>query len=783
MKKLILSTMGLLATGMLSAQIYISETPLSTSNVTNEGVAVGFDGNFNTPFYLWDAINNTTKLIGGVSAGNGVGGDARFSGDGKKVVAPNHFDNIPVNTQWEPKEFSAFKGYNFNSTLKLSDYNIFGLGTDASGEKGILIKTANNGVSWRKGDYVVGAPDGNNTPRPLICGARSGYTQVVLGGADGALYTTSGNGQLNYITIAPEGVENNVKNYYAIDFIYNTGDDYAKNGVFGIENKDGSYAVWYTDDEATTYHVATGVAGVPRSITHVGDVFWMGTANGVIQKSEDLGATWTAVYTLPSNGLIKQLRFQDDSKGFALTDSELYLTFDGGKTWSKSVLNISDNTTLNGAAWGGDVITIVGNNATAYRSADNGNTYTKVILGNNAGDNFGTVYYDRDVWNVLTDNGVFYRKSDKAAVAGHTASLYSVDDDTWTPLASSGYDQQGTFSSPWNISRDVNHVVGIIYDYNNVTKNVQAYAAIWNGTEEFVRLGNMFTDQKRSARANAVSYDGSVVAGWQDIFGPWFGSVWRKGADGNYTQSLMYADESKRKPDIDLSEDKDFAMKELLGYCQVVSEDGKWFGGNGNDQTAVHGPWLWNEEQGLIVIDGDLSGCVSGLSNDGTTAVGWDGQGQGAWIWTKEMGKMELNDYAKNVLNVEYDDFYIGSVYAMSPNGRYVTGYGFSGRTPLGYVLDLRPIQNGIEAIEANQVKAAVYPNPVSSELHVDVPYGNGEVATTMRLFDMQGRAVMSRQLTEASNSFSVENLAAGMYILRVEAGRSSKVFKVVVRH
>ena len=185
----------------------------------------------------------------------------------------------------------------------------------------------------------------------------------------------------------------------------------------------------------------------------------------------------------------------------------------------------------------------------------------------------------------------------------------------------------------------------------------------------------------------------------------------------------------------------------------------------------------------ISILEDGYYGCVADVANDGSMAIGWEGTGQAAWIWTPEAGAINLNDYAKDVLHLDLGDFYISSVYDMSPNGRYVTGYGFLGENPLAYVLDMKPIDDGIEAIEANQVKAAVYPNPVSSELHVDVPYGNGEIATTMRLFDMQGRAVMSRQLTEASNSFSVENLAAGMYILRVEAGRSSKVFKVVVRH
>lgn len=40
-------------------------------------------------------------------------------------------------------------------------------------------------------------------------------------------------------------------------------------------------------------------------------------------------------------------------------------------------------------------------------------------------------------------------------------------------------------------------------------------------------LGSLLTDQA-STRANAVSYDGSVVVGWQDFNGPEIGRLEKK---------------------------------------------------------------------------------------------------------------------------------------------------------------------------------------------------------------------------------------------------------------
>ena len=783
MKKLILSTMGLLATGMLSAQIYIFEDfLLNTTSVTNEGKAVGHPAAPASPFVLWDAVGNDYKIIGGTAPGDGIGGHGSFSDDGKILTAPNHFDAIPVATTWSKTEYPEFADYTFKSVIVLSEYNIFAYGYDKNKEKGIFIKTVNNGTKWNASGDVISSPDGSMTPKPILCGGVAGY-YVLLGGK-GILYETSGNGALYIVNIIPEGGENNVDEYRAMDFMgaKNPYEKYSECGVVGVKNLDGSYEVWYSTDYLKTFNVATGVSGVPASMAHFNDVYWMGTENGDIQKSTDKGATWTTVFTVPGKDSVRLLKFTEDGTAIALCGNTAYISLDLGKTWAESKGAAVER--WNDAVWDKDTITLVGDNGKVLQSTDNGASYSAVSISGNPTVDFDAILYFNSKYNIIGADGQFFGKEDVPSRDGFCGGIYNIEEDTWTPLPSTNYGQQSVYSSPWRMSGDGKHVVGIIQNLNPDSKNVQAYACIWDGTEGYTILGNKYASIGRACRANAVSYDGSVVAGWQDIFGPWFGSVWRKGADGEYSHDLMFLNEEDRDKNIDYSKDYDSAYAQLLGYCQAVSEDGKWIGGNGNATTAIKAPWLWNEEKGVIsILEDGYYGCVADVANDGSMAIGWEGTGQAAWIWTPEAGAINLNDYAKDVLHLDLGDFYISSVYDMSPNGRYVTGYGFLGENPLAYVLDMKPIDDGIEAIEANQVKAAVYPNPVSSELHVDVPYGNGEIATTMRLFDMQGRAVMSRQLTEASNSFSVENLAAGMYILRVEAGRSSKVFKVVVRH
>lgn len=219
-----------------------------------------------------------------------------------------------------------------------------------------------------------------------------------------------------------------------------------------------------------------------------------------------------------------------------------------------------------------------------------------------------------------------------------------------------------------------------------------------------------------------------------------------------------------------------------MGACQTISPDGKWIGGRGIPGMALNGPWLWNEDTGYKVLYEDMDGTVADINSDGTVAVGWMGPGSSAWIWSEKEGFSYLQDYVEKKLGHELEDFGIVSVYDMSPNGRYICGYGMWEDTPAAYVFDLFAKVEGVEEMEAAQVKASVYPNPVVSELHVDLPYDSETVQTTITLYSMQGSAVRRMSDCRQSNAMSVDGLAAGLYMLDVCAGNAHKAFKVLVK-
>lgn len=783
--------------GIANAQFYVPEgQPIpNVTSVTNEGVAVGYNDQ-NCPFYIWDAVNNTQKLIGGLSAGAGVGGNPHFTEDGKFIAAPMQSDKIKVYTEWNANTFEQLAPYRFTQVLNYYDTSLFAVATTPDGKGGTIFRSANNGVSWKSAcEYSFQKEDGSYgniiglQDFPIYCIALIDY-RLIAGCGNGKLLLSRGNVSWQETELTGFTLDKAISAYRAMSFTY-VYDQYenasADKGCILLELEDGSFAVVYTLDGTDTFSVSEGFAARPKTLANNGKDFFLGTSDGLIQRSQDGGATWTTVCTDDAGRAFNRIVFADENKGVALTDNVIYITRDGGATWTityvfpSTGIGDSYSSTWQDAAWLDDFFMIVGTNGCCYSSDDDGATFKKVDGFN--GD-LGAIFYDsRRECTILGEAGKVWRKEHKEYASGYTAGMYDVEKDTWTPLVSTGFSHDSSFSSPWNISGDGKHTVGIAPGLNTVSGSVVSYASIWDGTDKVTTLDNYFEDKGRACRANAVSYDGSVVVGWQDIWGPWFGSVWRRQADGSYKQTLLSVDTDLNPEDFkyDTSDEKYAVACKLVGACQAVSADGKWIGGRAYDGMGLDGAWIWNEEDGFTVVYPDMDSTVADMNADASVVVGWVGPGSSAWIWTKEDGRMQLQDYIENKLGYSLNNFGIASVYDMSPNGRYICGYGMQGGSPVAYVFDMFHT-SGIEEMEAAQVKASIYPNPASEELHVDLPFSYTELPTTLTLVSMQGQVVKQVKNPAASNVMDIRNLSAGLYLLDVNANGSHKTYKVIIK-
>lgn len=795
MKKLFFTSLVcLFSGGSLWAQVQVLDEGFSPTGVSNEGIMVGYYEQM-SPYYLWNPATGEQKEIGGVSAGNGVGGSATFSADGK-YLSGSVYHEIPISTDWEKLVITErdymFTGFGF--PVESSGFAIGKNPEDAT--KGVMLQTSNGGITWSDVNYL-------NIKGGLeaICFLNS---EVGLtGGGNGYFaFTTSRGQQWKEMTPRPAGDTENVT-YRTIDFIR----EEPYTGVVGAQVGENGYAVYQSPDGGESWTEATGVLGIPNDITHVGNTFYLVTQGGQIQKSADNGLTWSKVFQTgapmqPTSPLFK-IRFANDKVGLAASEyCVVYRTTDGGNTWTATGVGSEDGipqkTSWKDILWqDAQHVTIVGTGGLVYTSSDAGATWTKTDIGADATTDLNAIVLNSDkTYNVCGSHGNFFRKSliDKAKVAG--MGRYDVAAGEWTPLGSLGVIADGiSVSSGYAISGDGKTVVGLASTYNKdrtINNGRYAHAVAWTEGKGLTDLGSIYGDINRSTRANAVNQDGSVIVGWQDQRGPWHSAVWRRDGSGVYAPNeFILVDPEAGSDD----------SSNRVPQCFSVSQDGKWIGGSGksiasgplsvidDDQLIANQPWLWSQETGLKRLgmieelagnDGAV-GYTSGINSDGTVAVGFIivGNYMYPFIWTATGGIENLNTYVRNTLKSDLSDEYqICSITSMSPDGRYLAGWGIANNESLfALTVDLQG-GTGIESVRNGEYPVRVYPNPVSDNLHIDLP---GDAVATARLLDAQGRIVLEQTMASAQNSLSLYGITEGFYLLDVTANGMHQTFKVEI--
>lgn len=141
---------------------------------------------------------------------------------------------------------------------------------------------------------------------------------------------------------------------------------------------------------------------------------------------------------------------------------------------------------------------------------------------------------------------------------------------------------------------------------------------------------------------------------------------------------------------------------------------------------------------------------------------------------------------AKGTTDVGYNDYILGAsasykvvtqkinyVSAIAPDSVYIYLYS-SGLTQANngsalWVDDVKVIYknapNGVDMI-TNEPKLKMYPNPANAILNIIV--ADEMIGNTIQLMDMTGRVIVNENLTDASNSISVAELSAGVYLYRI---------------
>lgn len=782
MKKQVLfaAVATLLASAPSSAQIKMQKDNFIPLSISNDGTVCGTYGQA-TPYFLWSSQDGNMTDIGGSSNGPGSAGNGVISADGKYISGVAHTILKP---DTELKRKSYIEKYTFNDIVNVNKGYIAVGKTDDN--KGIVIRNSGYNAKWNFANMESAINS--------ICFLNN---DVGIAVGDNALYQVTLNSALSWTDeYEHPGKDDDVDKFVDVDF---SGEFY---GAAAAVLADGSGALYYSENGAETWSAATGWEGHPAAICHASDKkFYMVTEEGRIYTSEGAGE-WTQCADLGK--ALKAVSFADTEKGIVVGDNIIAVTTDGGTTWTE-IEAYASGTWLS-AVWNGDDVYVAGKGEAIIYSADNGKTWEQINtdLADTEGTVNSIVYNGAEFYTCGTSSTFYFRQFESAETEICQMARYDRNADEWTPL---GYfATMGTSASGgYCVSGDGKTVGGNSYAIRNGdsfnSKSV-AVAAIW--TEEdgkLTELPGLYQERNTIARVDALNADGTVAAGYQDIDGMWVSSVWKK-ENGVWGDGVILFKDNE----VGLAD-----YKNVMQECSCVSPNGKWVGGYGlyiptgplayaadgtADEHLMNEPYIWNEETGVIQLgmlenapakDG-YYGLVNGVSDDGSLAFGTfqtTMPGIEIWgvpfIWTKEDGMRDLNDWIAEKYNADLDGYRVYTISDVSDNGQYLVCSIRKGSESGACVIDLNAEGTGIslgETAADNSVR--IYPNPVSDMIHIEL---NSAEDVKINLYGLTGNVVKTAAESGTTATMNVTDVPEGMYILVVDNGKNKTVRKMHITH
>ncbi len=226
-----------------------------------------------------------------------------------------------------------------------------------------------------------------------------------------------------------------------------------------------------------------------------------------------------------------------------------------------------------------------------------------------------------------------------------------------------------TNSDGYDIAAD-GTVVGLSFDDNF---SGSAVAFVWNAADGMSALPVLRASE--FSRANAISGDGHVIAGWNDG-----GSVGRNG--------VIWID---RVP-FDVVD----ADGNGVGEATSVSVDGTYVVGSEYTDSAFNsGAWRWSAADGVVMIPGMTFAFA--VSGDGKTVVGatgfFDDPPRAPMVWREGVGTTTLQVFlTDNGISVPegWEDL-SGGLTAISSDGLTLAGWIFGTEALRSYVIRIDP--------------------------------------------------------------------------------------------
>lgn len=236
-----------------------------------------------------------------------------------------------------------------------------------------------------------------------------------------------------------------------------------------------------------------------------------------------------------------------------------------------------------------------------------------------------------------------------------------------------------------------------------------------------------------------------------------------------------------------------------ISVATAISSDGSVIVGYSTNANGEYRAFRWRNTTGMVALPSfGPSTFANDVSSTGRYIVGYyDSQNSPyeddnrAILWdafTFPATLRSLNDYYADLLQ---DGSILENATAISPNGRYITGYGFNAATQRreAFLLDRQGttgISEGVSIISDFNLKQN-YPNPFnpSTIISWQSPVSSHQ---TLKVYDVFGNEVTTliNEYREAGKyeilfDASKYNLSSGIYFYKISAGNYSDMKKMML--
>lgn len=271
----------------------------------------------------------------------------------------------------------------------------------------------------------------------------------------------------------------------------------------------------------------------------------------------------------------------------------------------------------------------------------------------------------------ISSDGSTIVGNERAADGKCEAARYNGTPGNWTTMGTTpgGLACGSGRSSAYDTNNDT--AVGLFWTANLC----KAIGGTWDVVAGMATDELVSTVPNRPTRGNAITEDGSIVAGWQDaVTGFRQAARWVNGV-----QELIFDDEGN-----------------AIGEVIAMNRDGSamvgvgWNGGMGGTGQG----WLWREGKGFIPLGvGGLGRNIQSVpiavSDDGNTVIGISRDFQNfiqiGWIWTDKGGWKQIEDFVKGGDAKGYT--FLGAS-AMSADGSRFAGQAVGPNGFEAYIID-----------------------------------------------------------------------------------------------